>query len=55
MLFKNIGVRGQCDSSELMVGSQHQLRIQLSGTGDSQRDSRKSIRANHSQLAPLFL
>ena len=26
----------------------------LSGTGDSQRDSRKSIRANHSQLKPLF-
>ena len=28
---------------------------ELSGTGDSQRDSRKSIRANHSQLEPLFL
>ena len=28
---------------------------QLSGTGDSQRDSRESIRANHSQLRPLFL
>ena len=28
----------------------------LSGTGDSsQRDSRESIRANHSQLRPLFL
>ena len=27
----------------------------LSGTGDSQRDSRESIRANHSQLKPLFL
>ena len=26
----------------------------LSGTGDSQRDSRESIRANHSQLRPLF-
>ena len=26
----------------------------LSGTGDSQRDSRESIRANHSQLKPLF-
>ena len=25
------------------------------GTGDSQRDSRESIRANHSQLKPLFL
>ena len=30
-------------------------RLDLSGTGDSQRDSRKSIRANHSQLKPLFL
>ena len=28
---------------------------QLSGTGDSQRDSREPIRANHSQLKPLFL
>ena len=28
---------------------------QLSGTGDSQRDSRESIRANLSQLKPLFL
>ena len=27
----------------------------LSGTGESQRDSRESIRANHSQLKPLFL
>ena len=27
----------------------------LSGTGGSQRDSRESIRANHSQLKPLFL
>ena len=27
---------------------------ELSGTGDSQRDSRESIRANHSQLKPLF-
>ena len=26
----------------------------LSGTGDSQRDSRESIRANHSQLRPYF-
>ena len=26
----------------------------LSGTGDSQRDSRESIRANHSQLKPYF-
>ena len=26
----------------------------LSGTGDSQRDSRESIRANRSQLKPLF-
>ena len=26
----------------------------LSGTGDSQRDSRESIRANHSQSKPLF-
>ena len=30
-------------------------RPALSGTGDSQRDSRESIRANHSQLKPLFL
>ena len=29
--------------------------LDLSGTGDSQRDSRESIRANHSQLKPLFL
>ena len=29
--------------------------INLSGTGDSQRDSRESIRTNHSQLTPLFL
>ena len=27
----------------------------LSGTSDSQRDSRESIRANHSQLKPLFI
>ena len=27
----------------------------LSGTGDSQRGSRESIRENHSQLKPLFL
>ena len=27
----------------------------LSGTGDSQRDSRESIRVNRSQLKPLFL
>ena len=27
----------------------------LSGTGDSQRESRESIRANHSQFKPLFL
>ena len=27
----------------------------LSGTGDSQRDARESIRANHSHLKPLFL
>ena len=27
----------------------------LSGTGDSQRDSRESIRVDHSQLKPLFL
>ena len=27
----------------------------LSATGDSQRDSREFIRANHSQLKPLFL
>ena len=26
----------------------------LSGTGDSQRDSRESIRANDSQLKPYF-
>ena len=35
--------RGSSDSRE------------LSGTGDSQRDSRESIRANRSQLKPLFL
>ena len=28
---------------------------ELSVTGDSQRDSRESIRANHSQLKTLFL
>ena len=28
---------------------------ELSGTGDSQRDSRESIRANHSHSKPLFL
>ena len=28
---------------------------ELSGTGDLQRDSRESIRENHSQLRPLFL
>ena len=27
----------------------------LSATGDSQRNSRESIRANHSQLKPLLL
>ena len=27
----------------------------LSGMGDSQRDSRESIRAAHSRLTPLFL
>ena len=26
--------------------------LKLTGTGDSQRDSRESIRANHSQLKP---
>ena len=29
--------------------------LDLSGTGDSQRDSRESIRANHSQLKPQFI
>ena len=28
--------------------------LKLSGTGDSQRGSRESIRANHSQLQPHF-
>ena len=28
------------------------LQAQRTGTGDSQRDSRESIRANHSQLKP---
>ena len=28
--------------------------IRVSGTDDSQRDSRESIRANHSQLTPIF-
>ena len=32
-----------------------QITTDLSDTGDSQRDSRESIRANHSQLTPLFL
>ena len=34
------------------------LSVFLSGTGDSQRDSRESIRANHSQLrveTPIFI
>ena len=31
------------------------INLTLSGTGDSQRDSHESIRANHSQLKPLFL
>ena len=29
-------------------------RFLKTGTGDSQRNSRESIRANHSQLKPLF-
>ena len=29
-------------------------RSLISGTGDSQRDSRESIRASHSQLKPLL-
>ena len=40
---KNQGKEGQGNNYE------------LSGTGDSQRDSHESIRANHSQLKPLFL
>ena len=28
--------------------------LSLTGTGDSQRDSRESIRVNHSQLKPVF-
>ena len=36
--------------------AQRIIDFDLSGTGDSQRaDSRESIRANHSQLTPLFL
>ena len=31
------------------------ISFNLSGTGDSQHDSRESIRANHSRLKPLFL
>ena len=43
ILSTHIGVRGWLDFPD------------LSGTGDSQRNSRESIRANHSQLKPLFL
>ena len=38
---------GQCLSNEKNF-------LHLSGTGDSQRDSRESIRAHHSQFKPLF-
>ena len=37
--------------ADFRKGDEHNL----SGTGDSQRDSRESIRVNHSQLKPHFL
>ena len=40
------------DKGEISTGDNHVQR--LSGTGDSQHDSRESIRANHLQLTPLF-
>ena len=47
------------DPNEFLVWfslTRPQVRVvgRLSGTDDSQRDSRESIRANHSQLKPLF-
>ena len=36
------------------MGSAGPVPNKLSGTGDSQRDSRESIRANHLQLKHLF-
>ena len=55
--------KGTCASSlryfHKMGGAKRIMRFwgggELSGTGDSQRDSRESIRANHSQWKPLFL
>ena len=45
-----------CDSNSLLAPEARFAKkgFSLSGTGDSQRDSRESIRANHSQLTPLF-
>ena len=40
--------QGPCHTEKLTVR-------ELSGTGDSQRDSRESIRANHSRLTPRLL
>ena len=56
IVFRSIGVRGRFDSPEFLTWwiSTKTLAI-LSGTDDSQRDSRESIRANHSQFKPLFL
>ena len=45
---------GREDSSDFLTQT-FQAPSELSGTGDSQRDSRESIRANHSQWKPLFL
>ena len=45
-------------SRQLKHTNQHKNAMEndgLCGMGDSQRDSHESIRANHSQLKPLFL
>ena len=55
--------RNAYEANEMFRGLQAALQAiglavngeKLSGMGDSQRDSRESIRANHSQLKPLFL
>ena len=46
---RNIARYGATKTKSLLLGTK------LSGTGDLQRDSRESIRANHSHLKPLFL
>ena len=56
--FWHLAITGECFTrllhSREYIHSIHTSSGHLSGTGDSQRDSRESIRANHWQLKPLF-